>query len=186
VHAAASDGNSGLKINYSKLIAHADSPESTFHMIICPQKIISSSGFTLIETLMVVAILGTLAAIAIPNYISYREKAKVSQAIAEIKHIETQIADFFLENNRFPNSLGELQSASFNDPWGRPYRYLPVPGTPQGQLRKDRFLVPVNTDFDLYSMGPDGLSQPPFTANASRDDIVRASNGGYVGLAANY
>jgi len=155
-------------------------------MIISFKKRVSSSGFTLIEILMVVAILGTLAAIATPNFIAYREKAKVSQAIAEIKHIEKQIFDFLLENNRLPNSLGELQSSSFNDPWGRPYRYLPVPGTPQGQLRKDRFLVPVNTDFDLYSMGPDGRSQSPFTAKASRDDIVRASNGNYVGLAANY
>jgi general secretion pathway protein G len=41
--------------------------------------------------------------------------------------------------------------------------------------------VPVNSDFDLYSMGPDGQSKPPFTAAASRDDIVRASNGGFIG-----
>jgi general secretion pathway protein G len=146
----------------------------------------TNSGFTMIEILIVVAIIGTLAAIAVPNFMAYREKAKITQAIAEIKLIEKQIIDFVLENRRLPNSLGELQPSGCNDPWGRPYRYLPVSGTPQGQLRKDRFLVPVNTDFDLYSMGPDGRSQPPFTANASRDDIVRASNGGYVGLASNY
>ena len=146
----------------------------------------SVSGFTLIEILIVIAIIGILTAIAVPNFMAYRQKAKVTQAIAEIKQIEKQITDFFLENNRFPNSLGELRPTGFNDPWGRPYRYLPVPGTPQGMLRKDRFLVPVNTDYDLYSMGPDGASQTPFTAKASRDDIVRASNGGYVGLAANY
>jgi general secretion pathway protein G len=42
-------------------------------------------------------------------------------------------------------------------------------------------LVPVNSDYDLYSMGPDGDSKPPFTAKASRDDIVRASNGSWIG-----
>ena len=51
----------------------------------------------------------------------------------------------------------------------------------EGHRRKDHSLVPVNSDYDLYSMGPDGDSQAPFTAQASRDDIVRASNGGYIG-----
>jgi general secretion pathway protein G len=55
-----------------------------------------------------------------------------------------------------------------------------------GQIRKDRFLVPVNSDYDLYSMGKDGQSQAPFTAKASRDDIVRASDGQYVGLAEDF
>ena len=39
----------------------------------------------------------------------------------------------------------------------------------------------MNSDYDLYSMGPDGESLPPFTASTSRDDLVRASNGGYIG-----
>ncbi|MCG6963484.1 MAG: prepilin-type cleavage/methylation domain-containing protein, partial [Acidobacteria bacterium] len=37
-----------------------------------------------------------------------------------------------------------------------------------------------------YSMGPDGKSQPPLTAKASRDDIVRAGNGSFVGVAIDY
>jgi general secretion pathway protein G len=56
-----------------------------------------------------------------------------------------------------------------------------------GQARKDRNVVPVNTDFDLYcSKGPDGRSAPPLTAAMSRDDIVRASNGRYIGEAEGY
>jgi len=47
-------------------------------------------------------------------------------------------------------------------------------------------MVPVNSDYDLYSMGSDGKSRPPFTARASLDDIVRASNGGYVGPVADF
>ncbi len=55
-----------------------------------------------------------------------------------------------------------------------------------GQVRRDRFLVPINSDFDLYSIGKDGGSQAPFTAMDSRDDIVRANDGGYVGLASGF
>jgi len=52
--------------------------------------------------------------------------------------------------------------------------------------RKDHFLVPVNSDFDLYSMGADGKSQAPFTAAASFDDIVRIDDGRYVGLVSEF
>ena len=73
------------------------------------------------------------------------------------------------------------------DPWGNPYQYLNVTTTKnKGNVRKDRNLVPINSDYDLYSMGKDGTSQPPLTAKASRDDIIRANSGKFVGLAADY
>jgi general secretion pathway protein G len=73
------------------------------------------------------------------------------------------------------------------DPWGHPYQYLSFSGLKgKGEMRKDKNLVPINSDYDLYSMGPDGESQTPLTAKASRDDIIRANNGGYVGIAENY
>ena len=53
-------------------------------------------------------------------------------------------------------------------------------------MRKDKKLVPLNSDYDLYSMGPDGESKPPLTAKASKDDIVRANDGEFVGLAERY
>jgi len=53
-------------------------------------------------------------------------------------------------------------------------------------MHKDRSMVPVDSDFDFYSMGPAGQSRPPFTAKASRDDIVRAGDGGYFGKASEY
>jgi general secretion pathway protein G len=59
-------------------------------------------------------------------------------------------------------------------------------GGSSSQPRKDRFLVPINSDYDLYSMGPDGASAPPLTAKASHDDIIRASDGAYVGVAENF
>jgi general secretion pathway protein G len=56
----------------------------------------------------------------------------------------------------------------------------------KGKWRKDRFLVPLNSDYDLYSMGKDGCTVAPITAKASHDDILRANNGSYVGLASKY
>ena len=56
----------------------------------------------------------------------------------------------------------------------------------RGKARKEKKLVPPNTDYGLYSMGEDGLSRPPLTAKRSRDDIVRADNGRLIGLATDY
>jgi general secretion pathway protein G len=59
-------------------------------------------------------------------------------------------------------------------------------GTTTGQARKDRFLVPINSDYDLYSMGPDGMSASPLTAKISQDDIIRASDGLFIGRACDF
>jgi general secretion pathway protein G len=72
------------------------------------------------------------------------------------------------------------------DPWGAPYVYLNLDGVPIGLMRKDQALVPINSDYDLYSKGPDGASVAPLTAMASRDDIVRGNNGAFIGVAADY
>jgi general secretion pathway protein G len=143
-------------------------------------------GFTLVELMIVIALLGTLTGIAVPSYVTYKEKAQIGVAITEISKLSKDIVSFQLEMGRLPNNINELPVNTFTDPWGNPYQYQPVAGTPQGQLRKDRFVVPVNTDYDLYSMGKDGKSSPPFTANDSRDDIVRANNGAYIGPVSQY
>lgn len=143
-------------------------------------------GFSLVEVMIVIALMGTLAAIAIPNYMAYREKARIAQAISDIRAMEKAIANFEIDNDRLPASLAEIGMGGRLDPWGTPYQYTRVAGTPPGRLRKDRFLVPVNSDYDLYSMGPDRRSVPPLTAAASQDDIVRANDGAYVGLASEF
>jgi general secretion pathway protein G len=75
------------------------------------------------------------------------------------------------------------------DPWGRDYQFLnfdsPIPGI-AALIRKDHNLHPLNSEFDLYSLGPDGSSQPPLTAKPSQDDVIWARDGGFVGLAADY
>ncbi len=52
--------------------------------------------------------------------------------------------------------------------------------------RKDRFLHPINSDYDLYSMGKDGRTTEALTAKMSHDDIIRANDGGFVGLASQF
>ena len=74
-------------------------------------------------------------------------------------------------------------SVYFCDPWGNRYVYLRITGSNRGSLRKDRFLVPINSDFDLYSMGIDGESKAPLNTKVSQDDVVRALDGGFIGLA---
>jgi general secretion pathway protein G len=144
-------------------------------------------GFTLVELLIVIAILGTLSAIALPSYSSYLEKAKIARAIADIRNLEKELLTYQADNEALPVDLNEIGRAGLLDPWGTPYQFLnfsTVNG--KGKYRKDRFMVPLNSEFDLYSMGKDRKSKSPLTAKASRDDIIRAHDGKYVGLASNF
>jgi len=152
-------------------------------------------GFILLEVLIVIAIVGTLAAIAIPNFISYRERARYAQAIQTLRTISTVLEAWAIDYGDHPDSLADAGLGGLRDPWGNPYQYLDIdldPGlapqdkTKVGDMRKDHSLVPVNSDYDLYSMGPDGKSKKPFTAKDSRDDIVRANNGGFFGRVSDY
>ena len=143
-------------------------------------------GFTLPEMMIVLVIIGLLAAIAFPQYQRYVERAQVGQAIRDITEISALIERNHSMTFSYPASLAEIGEARL-DPWGNAYEYLNI-GTARnrGQLRKNRNLVPINSDFDLYSRGKDGQSRSPLTARASRDDIVRGNNGGFVGLASEY
>ena len=143
-------------------------------------------GFTLVELMIAMLILGTLAAIAIPAYGSFVEKANIAKAIADIRNLEEAISAEIALTGTLPDALTDLPITLFLDPWGNTYQYANYALIAPGLRRKDQFLVPVNSDYDLYSMGRDGASQPPFTANVSKDDIVRANDGRYLGLAENY
>ena len=143
-------------------------------------------GFSLIELLLVVAIIATLAAISTPIYTQALQRARSGRAIGDIKTLDIDIRLYQLATGKLPDSLADL-GRNLRDPWGHDYQYLSFDDAKgKGKMRKDRFLVPLNSDFDLYSMGPDGESVPPLTAAQSRDDIIRANDGGYVGLASDY
>jgi len=155
---------------------------------------IKTKAFTLIEVLLIVAIIGTLSALLVPSFTNLLEKARVNQTITDIVKISRELDDYLIDNGTLPETLVELIQDSapleLSDPYGNPYEYLVIFGKRkqdvQGKWRKDRFLVPVNSDYDLYSMGKDEDSQAAFTARASRDDIVRANDGQFFGLAIKY
>lgn len=144
-------------------------------------------GLTLIEVTLALVIVATLAGIGYVTYSGYTQSARVSSAINHITSISLALDDYKLDHGEFPDALSDVNMDGLLDPWGNPYQYLNIANAPHpGQVRKDHNLVPLNTDYDLYSMGPDGESRPPLTARHSRDDIVRANNGGFVGPATDY
>ena len=146
------------------------------------------NGFTLVELLLSLTIVGILATIAVAAYNTHKEHSEIIQARSDIQNIESLIESFFTENTRYPDTLSDIPgAAAMRDPWGNPYQYLNITTVKgNGKVRKDHNLVPLNSDYDLYSLGEDGKSQSPLTAAASRDDILRANNGAFIGLASEY
>ena len=145
------------------------------------------TGLTLIELMLVMAILAVLVAIALPKYNDYRERIKQTQAAHDITVLQTLITNYRLNAGAFPATLADVGNGSKLDPWGRPYVYLDLTSIAgKGAARKDRRLNPINSDFDLYSLGKDGVSKTQLTNKDSLDDVVRANDGAYIGLAANY
>ena len=149
----------------------------------------ANSGFTLIELLLALVVLGLLAAIAIPSYQSFITNARNSKAMGEIATLTVSLERYRSSNGSYPPNLAALGGPVPLDPWGNPYRYLNIanggPGV-IGAARKDKNLVPINSDYDLYSIGADGKTATPLPSAPARDDIIRAMNGGFVGLARDY
>ncbi len=134
----------------------------------------NKSGFTLIEIMLVVIIIGILAAMVIPNLSGRSDQAKVSTVKADIEaNISAALDMYEIDNGSYPTTEQGLSALfnkpssapipenwrgpyikrkkSFTDPWGKPYNYV-APGTH-------------NTEsYDLSSYGPDGVS--------SSDDIT--------------
>jgi len=146
-------------------------------------------GFTVVEPMISVLIVGVLVSIAYPAYNRYQEKIRTRTAMQDVAILSGLVKAWSIDNNdRYPLALADVTGGAPRlDPWGNPYQYLnfDTPGG-RGHARKDHSLVPINTDFDLYSMGPDGRSSPPLTARHSRDDIVRGRDGGYIGPASGF
>lgn len=137
---------------------------------------------------MAAVVIAVLLAIAMPQFTSYQENQKVNIAVNDLRMLDNRLQSFKLSSERYPDSLTELPQPAPLDPWGRPYQYSKIEDNTEakGHERKDKNLVPINSDFDLYSMGADGKTSPPLTAKNSRDDVVRANNGTYYGLGSKY
>lgn len=115
-----------------------------------------SGGFSLIELLVVLVILGMIAGLVVPNIMQRGEDARVRAAQTEIQRLSMAVDEFYLDTGRAPTSLRELlerpssvsnwngpyvNESNLNDPWGRPYIYR-YPGQ--------------NRSFDISSEGADG------------------------------
>jgi general secretion pathway protein G len=142
-------------------------------------------GVTAIEALLVIAIVGILVGVALPAYQAYRERVDIGFATADVEMIGGKIQTYYLDNKKFPDSLADVGLADMLDPWGNAYVYVNL-SLPGAKPRKDKNLHPLNTDFDLCSTGPDGKTLLPLTAKAAQDDIIRANNGSFIGVAADY
>lgn len=119
-------------------------------------------GFTLIEIMVVVVILGILAAFVVPNIMNKPDEARIVKAQNDIRQLESALGMYKLNNYFYPSTQqglealvskpsGEPEARNYpsggyiktlqKDPWGNPYQYL-SPGTH-------------NADFDIYSLGAD-------------------------------
>ena len=168
----------------------------------------AEAGFTLIELLVVLVILGLLAALAGPRVIGYLGGAKSDTARLQVENFKSALDLYRLDTGTYPTTQQGLGALVRNpgsvagwkgpyidspnlpvDPWGNPYQYLAIdisPAPNRGSVRKDKNLNPLNSDFDLYSMGKDGESVEPLTAKKSHDDVIRANDGSFVGLAVEF
>lgn len=146
----------------------------------------SQRGFTMIELMIAIAIIAILVALASMLFASYREIAQVARAKADIRTIQNDINSFQIDQGRLPVDLAEANLGAYLDPWGHPYQYTNFETVPKGQWRKDKFLVPINSTFDLWSMGPDGQTVAALTSALSKDDIIRANDGSFIGKASLY
>jgi general secretion pathway protein G len=120
---------------------------------------VAEQGFTLLEIMVVVVIIGLLAAMIVPNLMGNIDKAQVSRAKSDIRGIETALNLFRLDNFRYPSTADGLQALVTNpgetiapnwratlkklpkDPWDHPYQYA-YPGQ--------------HGEFDVFSYGGDG------------------------------
>jgi general secretion pathway protein G len=137
--------------------------------MICPMSFASlprSRGFTLIEIMVVVVIIGLLAAFVVPRVVGQVDQARIVKAQGDIQKIEAALAMYRLDTSRYPTTDqglkalvaqpenvrnwrpgGYLSKASV-DPWGSAYLYR-SPGLGGA------------ADYDVYSVGPDGEEGTP-------------------------
>lgn len=178
------------------------------------QRILKHQGFTLIDLLITTSIVGVISMISVSSYNGYIDTTKNSQAASQIRSLAFLINDYAEDYGYYPNNLSDIGNENLKDPWGNFYVYLNLRSQSDdgddedgnkdqhdshddhhdsdddkidiGAARKDGSLVPINTKFDLCSIGKDGKTKPPLRAKESHDDIIYANDGAYIGLAESF
>ena len=131
--------------------------------ITCTARQNRQEGFTLLEIIVVVVILGILAAIVAPQFIGRTEDARITEASVQMHNFETALQLYKVDNHVYPTTAQGLEALASKptvgtevknyrtggyirripeDPWGNPYIYI-SPGS--------------HGDFDIISLGADGL-----------------------------
>jgi len=147
----------------------------------------SCRGITLPELMFALIILLILAALGTVAYSKYRDNANNARAIADLRAIEHDILIHEGYAGKLPDSLDQVGKGLMLDPWGNPYQYHNTQtGSGNGQQRFDKLGNRLNMDFDLYSLGKNGMTAPGLERLESQDDIVRADNGEFVGMASDF
>jgi general secretion pathway protein G len=138
----------------------------------------NNRGFTLLEVMVVIVILGILASMVVPNLMGSQERANMQKAVSDINALETSLSMYKMDNYKYPSTEQGLEALVIetdieplprrfpeggyvkrlpNDPWGSEYQLL-NPGE--------------NSNMDVFSMGPDG--EP-----GTEDDIGNWNLGDY-------
>lgn len=139
---------------------------------------IAQNGFTLVELIVVMAIIAILVSVALPAFNDYRLRTQNAAATADIRTIEKDVIAFYSDSATYPPDLAAVGRGGAKDPWGNPYQYLVI--NAPGDGRQDTVIGDLNSDFDLYSMGPNGVAPQSVNDPLSADDILRANDGASV------
>jgi len=106
-------------------------------MIRRPSQVVARSAFTLMEMMVVVAIIVVLVGASVPIYMNYAENAKVSRVRLDARNLQGAVQAYSLTHGQFPDSLQTLTQPDeethkavltqdmLYDPWGQPYMYNP-------------------------------------------------------------
>lgn len=123
----------------------------------------SREGFTLIEILIAIAIVGILGALVAPNFLRYLDSSRVKATKLSLVGVQKAIDDYNMDTNRYPEKLRDLVKKPSGeikgwdgpylkkdevpeDVWGEPFQYKPTPGGKK--------------QYDLYSFGPKRRGSP--------------------------